>query len=91
MRFEWDSTKDRHNRSKHGVPFPEACTVFEDPLASTAPDPDHSEGEARYLTFGVSAQGRALVVAHTNQGDTVRIISSRPMTHRERQAYESER
>ena len=89
MQFEWDSSKETRNKAKHGVAFVEACTVFEDPLSSTVADPDHSEGEARFLTFGVSAQGRPLVVAYAEQADRIRIISSRPMTRRERQAYES--
>ena len=89
MQFGWDSNKEARNRAKHDVAFVEACTVFEDPLSSTVPDPDHSEGEARFLTFGVSAEGRPLVVAHTEQNDRIRLISSRPMTRRERQAYES--
>jgi len=85
MRFTWDSEKEGVKRRKHGVGFPEAGTVFEDTLASMAADPDHSEGAARYLTFGVSAQGPTLVVAHTNESDTIRIISSRLITRRERQ------
>ena len=89
MQFGWDSDKEARNRAKHGVAFVEACTVFEDPLSSTVPDPDRSEGEARFLTFGVSAEGRPLVVAHTEQDDSIRLISSRPMTRRERQAYET--
>lgn len=89
MRFEWDANKAASNLAKHGVAFDEACTVFEDALSSTVPDPDHSEGEARFVTFGVSANGRPLVVAHTESGDTIRVISSRPMTRQERQAYES--
>ena len=89
MQFEWDSNKEARNKAKHGVAFVEACTVFENPLSSTVSDPDHSEGEVRFLTFGVSAQGRPLVVAHTEQDDRIRSISSRPMTRRERQAYES--
>ena len=62
---------------------------FENPLSSTVPDPDHSEGEARFLTFGVSGEGRPLVVAHAEQDARIRVISSRLMTRRERQAYES--
>ena len=73
MQFGWDSNKEARNRAKHGVAFVEACTVFEDPLSSTVPDPDHSEGEARFLTFGVSTQGRPLVVAHTEQDDKIRV------------------
>ena len=89
MQFEWDSNKEARNKTKHGVAFVEACTVFENPLSSTVPDPDHSEGGARFLTFGVSAEERPLVVAHAEHDDRIRVISSRLMTRRERQAYES--
>lgn len=57
--------------------------------SSTVADPGHSEGEERFLTFGVAASGKALVVAHSENGDTIRIISSREMTRQERRAYES--
>ena len=67
MQFEWDSSGEARNKAKHDVVFVEACTVFEDPLSSTIPDPDHSGGEVRFLTFGVSAEGRPLTVAHTEQ------------------------
>ena len=89
MRFEWDRAKAAVNADKHEVTFSEASTVFEDPLSLTVADPDHSVDESRLITFGVSASGTALVVAHTESGDTIRIISARPMTRRERQAYES--
>ena len=89
MRFEWSSTKAAENARKHGVEFEEAATVFDDPLSSTVPDPDHSEGEERFVTFGISASGKGLVVAHSEDGDTIRIISSREMTRLERRAYES--
>jgi uncharacterized DUF497 family protein len=62
--------------------------VFGDPLALTFDDVEHSEGEPRYLTFGVSSGSRALVVAHTARGDKIRIISARAMTPRERRDYE---
>jgi uncharacterized protein len=88
MEFEWDAAKSRFNADKHGVSFEEASSVFGDPLALTFDDPAHSEAERRYLTFGVSGAGRSLLVAHTSRGDTIRIISSRPMTPRERRAYE---
>jgi uncharacterized DUF497 family protein len=76
------------NLSRHGVSFHETATVFNDPLAITYPDPDHSEAESRYLTFGTSANDRILVVAHAEVRDTIRIISSRPATRRERKIYE---
>lgn len=88
MEFEWDIDKARGNEARHGVSFAEACTVFDDDHASTVADPDHSAGEARFLTFGLSHGGRALVVAHTDRGERIRIISARFMTPKERRAYE---
>ena len=89
MKFEWDSNKERANVEKHGVSFAEASTVFGDPLATTIPDPDHSEGESRLVTMGHSVNNRLIVVSHTEEGDTVRIISAREATSHERKAYES--
>jgi hypothetical protein len=54
LKFEWDDAKAQSNLAKHGVSFEEAASVFGDPLALTFPDPDHSIGEKRWLTFGVS-------------------------------------
>lgn len=89
MEFEWDTEKASANEQKHDVTFEEACTVFADDLSSTAADPDHSEGEARFLIFGQTDSGRHLVVGFTERGDRIRLISARPMTRQERQAYES--
>lgn len=58
----------------------EAATVFADDLSATFPDPDHSIDEKRCITFGVSCNERLLVVAHTDRGDRIRIISAREMT-----------
>jgi len=87
LKFAWDEAKARANLSKHGVTFEEAASVFGDPLAMTFPDPDHSIGEKRWLTFGVSYAGRLLVVAHTERGRAIRIISARKATRRERSIY----
>lgn len=89
MRFSWDKRKAASNLSKHGVSFPEAVTVFADRLARTIPDPDHSVGEHRFLTLGLSSLGRLLAVAHTEENDEVRVISARFATRRERADYES--
>jgi uncharacterized DUF497 family protein len=86
--FEWDPAKAALNVRKHRVPFPEATTVFGDPLGITVPDPDHSEEEDRYITVGRSIRGRPLMVAHTERGDRTRIISARELTRSEREAYE---
>ena len=88
MDFEWDSDKADANIAKHGVSFFEATEVFGDVLSSTAPDPDRSTGEDRYLIFGQTQRGTRLVVSFTDRGDTIRLISARRMTARERVAYE---
>ena len=88
MQFEWHTAKAAENLAKHEVSFEEAATVFRDTLSATGADPDHSVGEERFITFGVSTSGRLLVVAHTERGDTIRIISARPATPGERKIYE---
>lgn len=77
------------NLRKHGVDFEEATTVFGDPLAGTFPDPDHSLGETRLITVGVSCAGRLLLVSHTESQQEMRLISARPATSHERRSYES--
>jgi hypothetical protein len=86
--FEWDSKKAAANERKHRVTFEEATEVFADDCSSTAPDPDHSVGESRFVIFGMTRAGRALVVAFTDRSAKIRLISARPMTRRERLAYE---
>lgn len=88
MRFEWDPKKARTNQRKHQVSFEEAATALRDPLAATGAAPDHSIGELRYITFGVSQHGRLLVIAHTEENDTIRIISARLASKGERELYE---
>jgi uncharacterized DUF497 family protein len=89
MNFEWDAAKAETNRTKHGVSFEEASTVFLDALALTIEDPDRSPTEDRYLTIGMSIQGRILLVWHTDRADAVRIIGARHVTRSERRTYES--
>jgi uncharacterized DUF497 family protein len=88
LKFEWDIAKANANLRKHGVSFEEAASIFGDPLALTFPDPDHSVGEKRWLSFGVSNQDRLVVVAHAERGRSIRIISARKATRHEREIYE---
>ena len=88
MRIEWSPAKAAINFRKHAVSFYEAATVFGDVLSVTIVDRDHSVREARFLTAGLSARGRLLVVAHADAGDAVRIISARSATRQERRSYE---
>jgi uncharacterized DUF497 family protein len=89
MTFDWDPHKAGRNLVKHGVSFEEAATVLiMDLLARTSLDPGHSISEYRFMTFGMSAKQRLLVVSYTHRGDSIRIISARPATKHEREIYE---
>jgi len=89
MHFAWDRAKAQSNETKHGVRFDEAVSAFYDPLSATFPDPDSQHAEQRLITVGVSSRGRLLVVVHTEQGETIRIISARLATAHERKRHES--
>jgi uncharacterized protein len=87
VKFEWDAKKAAANLEKHGVGFEEATTIFGDPFEVTISDPDHSEGEARFVSMGLSAGNRILVVAYTERGDNIRIIHARVAAPKERKSY----
>lgn len=67
MDFEWGPDKEKSNQRKHGVSFLEASTVFGDPRELTIYNPDHSEGEYRFLSIGQASSGRLLVVSYTER------------------------
>ena len=77
LRFEWDPTKADSNLKKHGVTFQEATTVFADALSITIPDPNHSEGEARFLDLGLSHRHRLIVVSYTERGKIIKTYESK--------------
>jgi len=89
VEFEWDARKAARNLRKHKVSFIEAASVFGDFFGTTVADPAHSADEERYITVGISSLGRALLVAHTEQDDRIRIISARTLTAKEKRAYEN--
>ncbi|MEB3192996.1 MAG: BrnT family toxin [Snowella sp.] len=72
MKFEWDQQKAQSNLIKHGIPFEEAQTVFDDPLYVDFYDPDHSETENRYIIIGTSSIGHVLLLSYTERGDIIR-------------------
>lgn len=86
--FEWDDEKASSNLKKHDVSFDEGATIFNDPLIATIVDPDHSTEEERYISVGISVQGRLLVVVHTEREERIRLISCRKSTSAERKTYE---
>ena len=90
VEFEWDGRKAASNVKDHGVDFADAATVLFDDLAITMAD-DSVDEEERYVTLGMDALGRCLVVVYTWRDETARLISARMATRSERRRYEGER
>ena len=88
--FEWDPEKADLNWLKHGVSFSEAIAVLDDERAITIGDSESDPGEERYVSIGIGAIGRVLVVIYTYRRKNIRIISARPAERREREQYEEE-
>lgn len=88
LKFEWDENKAETNLAKHGVRFDDATTIFGDASSITISDPAHSELEPRLITIGTSYWGKLLVVVHTDRGESIRLISARPASRKERKHYE---
>lgn len=91
MKFVWNRSKAEINMQKHGVSFAEAQTVFDDSWQENYPDPDHSEGEMRYICLGMSDQNRVLFVSYTERTDHYRLISAREATKQEEVKYHAAR
>ena len=87
-RFTWDREKARSNLAKHGVAFEEPVTGFADPLARIFADIDHSESEAREILVGFSSLDRLLVVSFLERRGSIRLISARLATPKERRKHE---
>jgi uncharacterized protein len=86
--FEYDPAKATSNLKKHAVSFSEAMTVFDDPLASTLPDDQHSLDENRFITVGMSSRPRILFVVYTETTSGIRLIGARSATAVEVEQYE---
>ena len=74
-RFDWDATKDRANRLKHGVDFATAQFAFADPLRVIAEDLAHSSAESRFCCFG-EVGGGVLTARFTHRAGVIRIIGA---------------
>ena len=88
MAYQWNEDKAAANISKHGIDFADAVSVFSDDLAITIPDERFDE--ERFVTIGIDAFGRVLVVVYTLRSDEIRLISARKATRLEQQQYEQE-
>jgi hypothetical protein len=93
VQFTWDERKDQINRQKHGISFETAVLVFDDILHVSRPERT-VDGETRWQTIGMVNGIHVLLVAHTVSGsgdeETIRIISARKATPRERRVYAEE-
>lgn len=85
LRFEWDETKAERNLKKHGIPFETAAKVFLDENRIEIYDEAHSMDEDRYITIGMA--GDILFVVYTERNPSIRLISARLATERERRLY----
>ncbi len=89
IHFVWDESKNRRNKKLHGVSFEEARSAFFDERARIIHDPDHSDGEDRFILLGLSSRLRLLLVCHCyrESEEQVRIISARKATASEAGQY----
>jgi uncharacterized protein len=86
MNFEWDESKNKSNRQRHGLDFTEAEPIF-NPSLFVDIDDREDYGEERYVGLGL-LDGRVVVVIFTQpDDDTVRVISRRKANSYERQQY----
>jgi hypothetical protein len=88
MCVTWDENKAGANFRKHGVRFAEAVPVFEDDYALTVVDDDSDPEEQRFVSLGIGAMGRLLVVVYCHRKQDLRIISARRAEPHEREQYE---
>ena len=87
-KFEWDTSKDKQNQDKHGVPFELAQYAFADPNRVIAEDLSHSQKEKRYYCFGKVGDG-IITVRFTFREGTIRIIGA-GYWRKGRKLYENE-
>jgi uncharacterized protein len=88
MRFEWDPSKDRTNRKKHGLGFDEVLELFTSGVDYLEFfDEAHSEEEERFIAVGPVQRGIVVVVWVERVEDVLRIISARFATPKERQLF----
>ena len=87
MQATWDHRKAETNFKKHNIRFSDAETALYDPMALTLEDQNLS-GEKRFVTVGLDAIGRILVVVYTYRQNSIRLISARKATPSERKQYE---
>ena len=85
-RLTWDQVKRAANLRKHGLDFADAGEVLDSRYRMDVPV--LRGGEVRVQSFAyVLRRLRVLTVVHTDRGCSVRIVSYRPASEREAEAY----
>ena len=84
--FEFDATKSESNRTKHGIDFVEAQSLWSDPMLLEIPV--KTEDEPRYLVIGF-IEGKHWSAVLTYRGANIRLISVRRARTEEVVLYES--
>jgi uncharacterized protein len=91
-RFEWDDGNARKIEEKHGVSQREAEQVFQNEPLLLLDDAEHSGREPRFHAYGRTEAERRLQIRFTlrDEARAIRVISTRPMSKKERERYEAE-
>lgn len=85
MQYEWDEAKRQTNIQKHGIDFIGIDQVFAGQTV-TVLDTRFDYAETRFITVGL-LKGEAVVIAHTETDEAIRIISVRKATKNEEINY----
>ena len=88
--FDWDQGNALKSNQKHGVSCREVEELFQNSPLLVLSDPQHSKEEERFHALGRTEEGRLLHIAFTVRDTKLRVISARPMSRKERNAYESQ-
>ena len=84
--FEWDEVKNLANIAKHKVNFANIRRVFDDPFRIISADKKYNYEETRWNCIGY-VKDCLFFVVYTYRDETIRIISARQATPKERRIY----
>jgi uncharacterized DUF497 family protein len=87
MRYSWDEVKNAINIRKHGLSFIEANLVYEAPVKLTLSS-KYEGNEERWIDMA-KVNGNILLFVYTIRGGTIRCISLRKASRKERRLYDA--
>lgn len=92
LKFDWDERKNLINIKKHNLSFENAAMAFYDDDALLLYDKNHSDNEERFFQIGlIKSLNLVCVVFCIRKKETIRIISARYATKKEKHEYERKR